>query len=157
MNNRKEAFCLAIHYEIASQRLYEMLANSFESNPEIYNTFKHLIPMEKMHEEKLREVLAKEFPDFEPIIDDNYATDLDITDLNDPEKVLQFAISRENLAQKAYLTLAKDSSDPSLQQLFNELAQEEVNHQLVLENEILRIEGLITWYDPSELNGLVED
>lgn len=157
MNSRKEAFSLAIHYEIASQRLYEMLSNSFESNPEICHTFKHLIPMERIHEDKLRTILAQEYPDYDPIVDDRFDNNLTLDDITDPIKVLQFAISRENIAHKAYLSLAEESQDPDMKQLFKELAQDEDNHRVVLETEILRIDGLITWYDPSELNGLVED
>jgi len=157
MFDRKEAFRLAIQNEIMSQNLYAALSRSFRKNPAVSTTFTRLIPMESLHEEKLRAAFAKEFPGIELKLDTNLSPALLASELDDPKKVLAFAISRELIANQIYLKLAAESTDPDLVKLLNRLALEEDNHKTVLETEILRLEGLMTWFDPSELNGLMED
>lgn len=157
MLDRKEAFRLAIQNEIMSQILYAALSRSFRKNPAVAITFTHLIPMEALHEEKLRAAFAKEFPGTELKLDKKQSPSLKASELDDPKKVLSFAISRETAAHQLYLNMASESTDPTLVKLLNELAAEEDNHKTVLETEILRLEGLMTWFDPSELNGLMED
>lgn len=153
---RKETFKLAIQNEIMSQNLYLMLSRSFKSNFEISEAFKNLIPLEQIHEEKLRAAYEKEFPGSTLEVDLKLTHKIKPEDITDPIKVLDFAITREIIAFESYTKMAKESTDKELIKLLEELATEENYHKTILETEILRIDGLMTWYDSSELNGLVE-
>jgi rubrerythrin len=157
MPTRKESFVLAIKAEIMSQNLYTMLAASFKKRPEVSAVFLNLVPMEKIHEDKIRAMFEQEFPDSVISIDTELSHKVKPEDIVDPEKVLEFAISREEAAHQLYTNMADESSDPAAAKLLKSFAEEEENHKIVLQTEILRLEHLMTWFDPSELNGLVED
>ncbi len=157
MPDRKEAYRLAIQSEIMSQNLYQALSRSFSRKPEISRTLAGLVPLEKQHEDKLREAFAREFPGTELSLDPGLLHQAVPADLANPEQVLEFAISRELLAAGVYHEMAAAAETPELRQLLLQLAQEEEFHKTVLETEILRLDGLVTWFDPSELNGLMED
>ncbi len=157
MSDRLNTYLLAIQNEIKSQNLYRSLAKSFAAAPEINTVLKSLIPMEQMHEEKLREACKKEFPDSRILIDSEIYFQIKPEDLSDPVKVLRFAIDREIDAAKEYSQMALSASEPETAQLLRQLATEEEHHKTVLEMEILQMDGLLTWYDPSELTGLQED
>jgi rubrerythrin len=157
MPNRKETFILAIQAEIMSQNLYKLLAAAFTAKPEISSVFAHLVPMEMLHEEKLRALFRTEFPDETIHIDPTVVHKAGIENISDPEKVLEFAITREEIAFEIYTKMAAESADPDTIKLLNTLAEDEDNHKIILQTEILRLDNLMTWFDPSELNGLVED
>ncbi|HNX00864.1 MAG TPA: ferritin family protein [Candidatus Cloacimonadota bacterium] len=157
MESRKEAYILAIHYEIKSQNLYRSLAKSFKQE-NVSRTFLNLVPLEEMHEEKLRDGFQREFPNETLAIDEEKVKhDVPADIVNDPKSILEFAVGREELAHEAYLRLAQGCVHADMKELFLQFAEEESNHKTILQTEIQRIQGLISWYDPSELNGLVEE
>lgn len=156
MPDLKTAYEQAIQNEIMSQNLYAALARSFSRNPEVAQTFSRLIPMESVHEDKLRALHNEKFPGETIKIDSALCYKLSAPEIAEPVKVLEFAISREEAAHNIYTQLAAESAEPALKQLFSELAAEEANHKTVLQTEILRLDGLMTWYDPSELNGFMD-
>lgn len=153
---RLDAFTLAIQNEIQSQNLYRLLANSFK-NPDTAAMFHSLIPLEGIHEQKLRLTLAAEYPNENVTFDADALPQIKIGDIKDPLQVLEFAISREVGAAEAYHQLANASTEPELKILLVTLAVEEENHKELLMSEILRLQGAAIWFDPSELSGLVED
>lgn len=154
---RKEAYILAIQNEIKSQNLYTAMAKSFGKS-EMATTLLSLVPLEKNHEEKLRLLFAKEFPNEVIEVDPKLTPKFGYAEIvNDPQALFEFAISREDLAQNGYLQLASGSTDAEVKVLFENFANEELQHKELLESEIQRINGLMSWYDPSELTGLVED
>lgn len=157
MTDLKAAYEQAILNEIKSQNLYTSLARSFANNPEIAQAFNSLVPLETMHEEKLRSLYLLNFPnsDFSP--DRSLHFSIPAPELQDADKVLEFAITREELARDIYQKLAADTAEPELKALFSEFSAEEDRHKSILQTEILRLDGLMTWYDPSELNGMMED
>jgi rubrerythrin len=157
MTTRKDAYLMAIHYEIKSQNFYKSLAKSFKQE-DASKTFQNLVPLEEIHEAKLRAAFQKEFPG-EPLDIDGskIVGDIPAHLINDPISIIEFAIGREELAHDAYIRLAEGCADNQIKVLFKQFAEEESNHKLILQTEIERIQGLISWYDPSELNGLVED
>lgn len=157
MPNRKETFILAIQAEIMAQNLYKQLAAGFAKKHEISSVFARLVPMEMLHEEKLRALFQKEFPGEKINIDPNLALKAGIEDIDDSNKVLEFAITREEIAFEIYTNMAAESHDPDTISLLNTLATDEDNHKTILQTEILRLDNLMTWFDPSELNGMVED
>jgi rubrerythrin len=157
MSDRLATYRLAIQNEIMSQNLYRSLALSFAAHPEISQTLANLAPMEHMHEEKLRAACLMEFPGTTLEFDPGLQHKVKPEDLVGPYEVLEFAISREVIAAEIYYKMARETKDPDTAQFLRELSGEEELHKTVLETEILRLDGLITWFDPSELNGLVED
>jgi rubrerythrin len=154
--NRQEAFRIAIEAEIRSQNLYKALAKSFK-NPESEQVFNQLVQYEELHESKMRELFAKEFPGVTLNLMDDLNMELRGVKLDDPQAVLEFAISREELAQNIYLKLAEQTPMGDTRQLLQRFAAEEANHKEVLVVELERIHGILQWYDPSELNGFMED
>jgi rubrerythrin len=119
--------------------------------------FRNLVPIEKVHEEKLIALYRQENPDEKLIID--YAlipTPVDGESLDDPQGALEFAIKRENIAREGYRTFAANAEDGEMKQLFEELAAEEAKHAELLNDEINRIHGSMLWFDPSELDGFME-
>jgi rubrerythrin len=157
MPDFKQSLTLAIQAEVMSQNLYRMLAASYAKRPEVSSIFTNLIPMERIHEEKLTVLFGQHFPGTVPDIDIVHFRKPVKVNIEGPQKVLEFAISREEMAHDNYSRLASYATDPATKELFTSLAFEEENHKSVLQTEILRLDNLMTWFDPSELNGLVED
>ena len=77
--------------------------------------------------------------------------------LSDPKEVLEYAITREESAHDGYLALAAHATDLEIKSTLLRFAAEEIDHKALLIAEVQRIQGVLTWYDPSELNGLMED
>ena len=154
--NRKEAYLLAIQNEVLSQNLYEALAKGFK-NPDTSSLFVELITLEAIHEDKLKIAFHQEFPEEQLNVDPDLLPFLHIGDINEPKQVLEFAIAREQAAHDAYQDLANSSDDTDLHKLFLQLSADEEGHKELLLTEVQRIQGAVTWYDPSELNGLFED
>ncbi len=154
--DKQETYRLAIENELRSQKLYQALGASF-TRAEFRTVFTELVMLEKNHEEKVRAACAREFPGVAMQIDPGLKADLKDMDLKDPVQVLEFAISREEMAQKLYRELAAQSSEPELKELLLRFANEENEHKNLLLTEIQRMQGALQWYDPSELNGLMED
>lgn len=154
--NRQEAIRIAIEAEIRSQNLYKALAKSFRT-PESEQIFKQLVQYEEIHEAKMRELFALEFPGTTLKLMDDLSMELQGVKLEDPKAVLEFAISREELAQNIYMKLAEQTPDGDTKALLRSFAAEEANHKELLFAELERIQGILSWYDPSELNGLMED
>ena len=156
MNERKEALILAIQNEIKAQNLYLMMARAF-SDDDSRQTFLGLVPMEEMHEDKLTEIYRAEFDD-EPDLDRNALPQFKARrDLKDPKHILQFAVDQELIAHASYKKLAGLAQHDDMRTLFEGLAEEELQHKALLEDRLEQIQGLMTWFDPSELNGLMED
>lgn len=154
--DRKEAYHIAIRAEIRSQILYRALSNSFR-NADTKSVFKGLINMEEGHEIKVRDAFQKEFPGEEIKVEGNFDSKSPDLDHKDPQSVLEYAISREEVAQENYIRLAQNSKDYSLKEMFLHFAAEENGHITLLLALIDQLNGAQIWYDPSELDGLMED
>ncbi|MCB5260079.1 MAG: ferritin family protein [Candidatus Cloacimonetes bacterium] len=152
---RKQVYRIAIEAEIRSQNLYKALAKSFK-NAETEQFFNQLVMYEEIHEQKVRELFAKEFPDSTLKLMDDLDMELRGIKLEDPKQVLEFAISREELTQNIYLKLAEQSDNEDTKSLLKQFAQEEVQHKELLFAELEKLHGILKWYDPSELTGLME-
>ncbi len=153
---RQESYRIVIEAEIRSQMLYEALAKSFR-NGEANSVFHELIIYEKAHEDKVRAAYAEEFPGEALMLMDNPKLDMPGVNLNDPKDVLEFAISREAVANSIYLSMAAETQDAGIKAMMLQFAKEETEHKALLLVEIQRIHGALQWYDPSELNGMMED
>jgi rubrerythrin len=154
--DRKETFRIAIQAEIMSQNLYKSLAKSF-TKPEASTVFQQLIPYEEMHEAKLRELFSQEYPGEKLVLDMEQMPDFKQFKVVEPKQILDFAIEREELAHDIYTQMAADSKDEATKKLLLGFAAEEENHKTILFTEVQRLQGMIKWFDPSELNGFMED
>lgn len=154
--DRKELYRLALTQEVRSQNLYKALARSFRK-PETSSLFTELILLEKTHEDKLREAFAAEFPGQQINVEGNLAQELRGLDLSGPQKVLDFAIGREDNARQQYEAFAANTQNPEMKKMLLKLAAEEEGHKTLLLTEMQRIHGALEWYDPSELNGFMDD
>ncbi|MDY6915716.1 MAG: ferritin family protein [Candidatus Cloacimonadota bacterium] len=156
MLSRREAIQFAIQNEIKSQNLYKMMAKAFRKS-DSGETFKNLVPLEKIHEEKLVELYHKEFPYNNLEIDRDIVPKADRTmKFDEPRSTIMFAQQRENEAKENYLELKRTSKDPKVKELFSQLAKEEEDHHQLLQNMIDQMEGTMMWFDESELDGLME-
>lgn len=154
--DRKEAYRIAITAEVRSQALYRALAKSF-THEDTAAVFTGLVNIEEGHEAQVQAAYQAEYGDGPILVIDDYDPDLALLDLVDPLKVLEFAITREELARANYVQLALDSGDSELKEQFLHFATEESGHATVLLAMIQRLSGTMIWYDPSELSGLMED
>ncbi|HQB97903.1 MAG TPA: ferritin family protein [Candidatus Cloacimonadota bacterium] len=152
---RKQAFRIAIEAEIRSQNLYKALAKSFKT-AETEQFFNQLVEYEKNHETKMRQLFKHEFPNDSLVLIDYLDMQMEGVELNDPKQVLEFAISREELAQNIYQKLAEQSPDASTKDLLLQFAKEEVMHKELLFAELEKLHGILQWFDPSELTCLME-
>ena len=55
------------------------------------------------------------------------------------QEILEFAITKEQAAQKLYANLAERLTDPMVRKLFADLALEEVDHRQQLELELMKL------------------
>jgi len=154
--DKKQAYVQAIENEIRSQNLYKFMAEHCEDKEK--NIFFNLIPMEKMHEEKMRSFFQREFPGETLKISADLLpkTQKKIDEMKDPKSIFDFAIEREKMAQEAYMDLALNCDDEEMKTFFKQMAEEEKNHADILFTEIEKLENTMIWFDESELNGLME-
>ncbi len=157
MEGKKEIYRIVIQEEIKAQNLYRILAKALNDS-DSKQVFENLIRIEKMHEEKISELFLQEYPYHKINVDSNLTPLIkDPQKLQTPESALEFAISKEINAENLYLDLAENTTNSKQQMLFRNFAADERNHKKLLEDEINRLGGLMTWFDASELNGLMED
>jgi len=151
----QDSYKMVISAEIHAQKLYEALGRSF-GKPETKAVFTELMMLEKTHETKVREIYTKLFPQEELKLQAVEAIELQGLDLSDPKAVLEFAVQREELAEKFYRKIAERTNNPDIRQMLLQYANEEENHKTVLLTEIQRLQGAMEWFDASELSGLME-
>ena len=58
------------------------------------------------------------------------------------EEILEFAIAREIEANQFYMTLAKQAENPAMRKVFEDFAEEELEHKAKLELEAMK-EGIV--------------
>ena len=66
-------------------------------------------------------------------------------------KVLEYAIARELDANRFYLALAGRVTDPAMRKVFEELADEELEHKAMLELEVLKTGRTLSAEDTANL------
>ncbi len=154
---RKEALIMAIENEIKSQNFYKFMGNHCENKS--CNLFFNLVPLEKIHEEKLRNIFTEEFSEEELNIRLDLMPSFSFKekDFRDPKVIYELGIQKEKDAQEFYLSLAEKAESPEVKEIFIQLAQEEANHAELLYTEIDKLTNTMIWFDESELNGIMED
>lgn len=157
MKSRKDLYVLAIKEEIKAQDLYKKLRKKIESEP-AKDIFSRLIKIEELHEEKVKQLLQEEFPQFVfEYIPDTEMKVVVPESLCKPNDVFLFAIKKEKEAESLYNSLAQDTEDLAVKEMLLRFAEDENNHQKVLDDEINLFAGLLTWFTRDELTGLMEE
>ncbi len=152
----EDSYRMVIAEEIRAQKMYQALAKSF-AKPETSNVFKELVVLEKMHEEKVKSAFAKEFPGQTITLQEEPIKEMQGVNWNDPQEVLEFAITKEEESVELYKNMAEQTREPEIKKQLLQFAKEEEGHKSILLSEIQRLQGALQWFDPSELSGLMED
>jgi rubrerythrin len=92
----------------------------------------HKKKLESIDRERVEVAAIAEVPDLRL---SDYMDDVKISPGMDYQDVLTVAMKREERANNLYSTLASNSDDAQLRQLFEFLAREEAEHKLALERE----------------------
>lgn len=151
-----ELYNYAIEQEVKIRNLYLLLEKSFKSE-DLQNIFKRLAVIEKGHADKLSKMFKEKFPGESLNVNpDELPAYSNKHDLSDAKSVFLFAIEEEQKAQKKYQELAELETDSNIKEFLRALAEEESKHADLLEKEIEKMEGILIWYDETELNGLFE-
>lgn len=61
-----------------------------------------------------------------------------MTEVNPDDKILEFAIAREVEASNFYMALAERVASPEIRKVFEDLAEEELEHKAKLELEVMK-------------------
>ncbi len=134
----EEVLDFAIAGEINAHELYTEMAAKVE-NPWMCRTLEGFAQEELQHLAKLEAVKAGKIA-----LEREEVGDLGITDTLEDIKphasmgyreLLAFAIKKENVSQRLYVTMASIFSEPELKGLFHKLAEEEADHKRRFEIE----------------------
>jgi len=158
MNDLKEMYLLAVRNEALATNLYTYLFKAC-TDEILGEKLKQLAAFEKGHEEKIMELARINFPEIVFVTNEDMVPDIltTIKTLNDIKDVIVYAISQEQKANELYLEISKSITDELVKDTVLTFAREELNHKELLETELMDIEGIFIWIDPSELAGIMED
>jgi len=158
MITTKELYQKAIQNEIMARNLYMYLEKASTAG-EIQNKYAQLAAFEEDHKNKLINLLNKNFPGVKVEVKESLMPDLikSFKVADDIKEAIKLAIKLEIDARDFYVEMAKDTSSEENRKLLLTFANEEAEHKEFLETELLQLQGLYTWYDYSELTGLMED
>ena len=158
MSLTKETYQKAIQNEILSRNLYLFLARTTK-NETIKEKFESLSKFEKVHEEKLTKIFKDNFKNEKLVVNRTKLPDIVVEkdSFQNIKDVLNFAIQQEKIMHDKYINMAKQTDDEELKEILEGLAAEEIDHKEVLSDEIVALQGDYIWFDPSELNGMMED
>jgi len=138
-----EALELAIEREIKAKFMYRTIAK-YSKVPHLVKKLEFLAEEEQSHRDNLEDLYKKivgKKKDFDAMVkfpDESKAGKL--AELSTPE-LLKIAIDKEKEANAYYVTLALNSEDKAMKDIFNYLAEEEVTHRRMLEIELKLYEG----------------
>ncbi|MCK5343280.1 MAG: ferritin family protein [Candidatus Heimdallarchaeota archaeon] len=134
---------IAIQHEVSSQKFYQ---DSLEktSDLKVQNFLKSLIEEEKGHERILLNIRQMEIYDDSVTVDENlvndalHSQDIEIPDLSmEPalEEIYEIALKRETKAYNIFKQMAATVKNDELRDLFENLADEELNHHKNINNK----------------------
>ena len=140
---------IAIQHEVSSQKFYQ---DSLEktSDPKVQQFLKSLIEEEQGHERILISIKEMEIYDGSLPIDENSLKNareshsIDIPELSpDPklEEIYEIALKRETKAHNIFNQMASTVDNDELIELFENLAEEELNHHKNIDKKYLAQTG----------------
>ncbi len=134
---------IAIQHEVSSQKFYQ---DSLEKTGDlkVQNFLKSLIEEEKGHERILLNLRQMEIYDDSVPVDENlvndaqHSHDIEIPELSpEPalEEIYEIALKRETKAYNIFKQMAAAVKNDELKELFENLADEELNHHKNIDNK----------------------
>jgi rubrerythrin len=154
-NNLDDLLMQALKSEIKAKEFYE---NAYEKakSESGKKLFLELAEFEKNHYNKVKKIIENrkegEKIDFEDISSKKIQIKSEVEGDFEPNKdeiinVLYLAIESEKKAYERYLKISDMFNDENGKKIFNSLAQDEINHQRILEDELYQLsnKGIIIW------------
>ena len=135
----EEILDFAIEQEQKAHDLYAEVAETVK-RPGLKDTLLGMAEMEMGHRRKLEAIKSGQLPGFVQEKVENLKISDSLVDVKPVpnmtyQEVLLLAMKAEQRANELYIGLAGATGDPSLQQVFNGLAQEELKHKNFFETE----------------------
>jgi rubrerythrin len=153
----QEALQIAMDAEIKARDFYTQAATRTEDAAG-RDLLGRLAAFEQYHYEQLAKLAkslgkgaafidyeTRSIEQFEPMAPGGEAVDTKLEALKDMASILGAAIENEKKAGERYRALAKETADPRGQGMFRDLANEEMMHQRILEDEFFSLSNEGTW------------
>jgi rubrerythrin len=153
----EEALDIAMDAELRAQAFYAQAAIEVQ-DLHGRDLLGRLAAFEQYHYQKLSalarslqedgrfiEYEARSVEQFVPIVGRGETAGTLLDDLGDMASILSKAIENEKVAGERYRVLAEETDDPNGQDMFRKLANEEMIHQRILEDEFFSISNQGVW------------
>jgi rubrerythrin len=153
----EEALKTAMAAELEAQAFYSRAASKVQ-DPNGRDLLGRLAAFEQYHYEKLDtlrqslqeagsfvEYQTRTIEEFAPTVSSGETAGTELEDLTDPPSILIKAIENEKMAGERYRDLALATDDPTGVAMFNDLANEEMLHQRILEDEFYSLSNTGVW------------
>ena len=153
----EEALDIAMDAELKAQAFYAQAAVGIQ-DPQGRDLLGRLAAFEQHHYQKLAELARSlqekgQFIEYEtrtvdqfmPLIGRGETAGSFLEQMQDAPGILSKAIENEKLAGERYRVLAAETFDPTGQDMFRKLANEEQIHQRILEDEFFSLSNQGTW------------
>jgi len=153
----EEALDIAMDAELKAQAFYAQAAAEVQEPQgrdllgrlaafEHYH-YEHLAKLAKSLQEEGRfiEYETRTIEQFVPMVGRSETAGTQVDELKDVASILGKAIENEKIAGDRYRVLAEETSDPDGQDMFRKLANEEMIHQRILEDEFFSISNKGAW------------
>jgi rubrerythrin len=153
----QEALVMAMEAELAARRFYAQAALQVQ-DPQGQDLLGRLAAFEQYHYEKLTELArslqeqgqfieyeTRAIEEFHPLTGGGEAAGTLLVEMADPTGILSTAIENEKKAGERYRALSAETTDPRGQAMFRDLANEEMIHQRILEDEFFTLSNQGVW------------
>ena len=153
----EEALDIAMDAELKAQAFYAQAAVEVQ-DPQGRDLLGRLAAFEQYHYQKLSDLArslqedgrfiayeTRTVEQFAPTLASGEAGGTQFEELKDIAGILSKAIENEKIAGERYGVLAEETDDPDGQDMFRKLANEEMVHQRILEDEFYSISNQGTW------------
>jgi rubrerythrin len=153
----EEALDIAMDAELKAQAFYAQAAIEVR-DPHGRDMLGRLAAFEQYHYQKLSELArslqedgqfieyeTREVNQFAPTVGRGEAAGTQFAEVKDVVAILSKAIENEKIAGERYRVLAEETTDPDGQDMFRKLANEEMIHQRILEDEFFSLSNQGVW------------
>jgi rubrerythrin len=153
----EEALEIAMDAELKAQAFYAQAAVVVQ-DPRGRDLLGRLAAFEQYHYQKLAELSrslegngqfieyeTQTIEQFAPLVGGGETAGTELEALKDEAAILSKAIENEEIAGERYRVLAGETDDPASQDMFRKLANEELIHQRILEDEFFALSNQGVW------------
>jgi rubrerythrin len=153
----EEALEIAMDAELKAQAFYAQAAVVVQ-DPRGRDLLGRLAAFEQYHYQKLAELSrslegngqfieyeTQTIEQFAPLVGGGETAGTELEALKDEAAILSKAIENEEIAGERYRVLAGETDDPAGQDMFRKLANEELIHQRILEDEFFALSNQGVW------------